>query len=350
MSKIISLLLSLIVFSGCQKNEEPGYQLNIPSNFPAAEFPKNIPLNKEVIELGRKLFYDPSLSGNNAMSCASCHNIEYAFSDNGKILSEGIHGTKGFRNAPPLFNLIWEKSFFRDGGVKDLETQVLSPVTAEFEMHQDFKTVVAKLKKDPLYTSSFKKAFGSDTITGQRILSAIAQFERTIISTDSRYDKWIRKEQGGELNNQELEGLHVFQNKCSACHQGILFKDDRFHNNGLDSIFPGFEVFDEPKLGRARITYKPEDLGKYKTPTLRNIELTAPYMHDGRIKTLEQVLDHYHTGVKHTPSLDTLLINGKTTGIPLNANEKKAIITFLKTLTDSTFIKNADYMKPESKE
>jgi cytochrome c peroxidase len=342
-------ILCISLFS-CGQKEKKIYQLKIPSNFPLAEFPKNTPLNKDVIELGRMLFYDPVLSGNGTMSCASCHNINFAFSDNGKVLSEGIHGTQGFRNAPPLFNLMWEKSFFRDGGVGDLETQVITPVTADFEMHQNFKMLVSKLMKDPVYITSFKNAFGSDTITGQRILSAIAQFERTIISTNSRYDKWLRKEKGGELNELELEGVHIFQNKCASCHQGILFKDDLFHNNGLDSIFPGFEIFNEPKLGRARITYKKEDLGKYKTPTLRNIELTAPYMHDGRIKTLEEVLDHYHTGVKSSASLDSVLAKGKTKGILLTANDKKAIIAFLKTLTDHEFIKNEEYMKARDKE
>jgi cytochrome c peroxidase len=347
MSKVLSFIFILIVTFGCQKKTEPAYQLKIPSNFPVPVFPKNTPFNKDMVELGRMLFYDPVLSGNNAMSCASCHNPDFAFSDHGKILSEGIHGNKGFRNTPPLFNLVWEKSFFRDGGVTDLETQVLTPITADFEMHQNFKLLLAKLQNSPVYMSSFKKAFGSDTITGQRVLSAIAQFERTIISADSKYDKWIRKEPGGKFSYLELEGFNIFQKKCSSCHKGNLFKDDQFHNNGLDSIFPGFEVFDEPKLGRARITYKPEDVGKYKTPTLRNIELTAPYMHDGRLKDLDEVFNHYSEGVKHSHTLDTILINEKNLGIPLTTKEKKAIASFLKTLTDTVFINNKNYRKPE---
>jgi cytochrome c peroxidase len=343
------VILFLVVFSSCENKTENAFEFAVPSNFPSARFPKNTPLNKEIIDLGKMLFYDPALSGNDSMSCASCHNIDYAFSDNGNALSKGIHGTPGFRNSPALFNLIWEKSLFRDGGVGDLETQVITPVTAHFEMDQNFKSLLIKLNKNTNYKTAFEKAFGSDTITGQKILSAIAQFERTIISTDSRYDRWIRKEQGAHLNDFELEGLQLFQNKCSGCHQGILFKDDLFHNNGLDSIFPGFEKFDEPKLGRARITYKPEDRGKYKTPTLRNIELTAPYMHDGRIKNLEDVLDHYQSGIKLSSTLDTSLFEGNKTGIPLTENEKKVIISFLKTLTDTVFIKNPDYMNPLKK-
>jgi cytochrome c peroxidase len=345
MSRFLALLFSLIAISGCQKKADAPYKLKFPSNFPTPAFPANTPLNKDMVELGRMLFYDPTLSGNNSMSCASCHHIDFAFSDRGKIFSEGIHGTKGFRNAPPLFNLAWEKSFFRDGGVPDLETQVLTPITAKFEMHQDFKTLIPELKKNPVYPSSFKKAFGTDTITGQRVLSAIAQFERTIISSDSKYDKWVRKEAGGEFTAVESEGYRIFQNKCASCHKGDLFKDDLFHNNGLDSLFPDFKVFDEPKLGRARITYKPDDLGKYKTATLRNIELTAPYMHDGRLKDLDAVLEHYSGGVKYSPTLDQILIKEK--GIPLTTNEKTAIKAFLKTLTDTVFVNNTNYRKPE---
>jgi cytochrome c peroxidase len=199
-------------------------------------------------------------------------------------------------------------------------------------MDETLGNVVAKLNASSTYKNLFLNAYGSDSITSQMMLRAMAQFMGVMVSSNSKYDKFIRGEAGGTFDAQELNGLDLFRQKCASCHSEPLFTDHSFRNNGLDSVFTN-----DP--GRAHITLDPNDEGKFKVPSLRNVELSYPYMHDGRLKTLEKVLDHYASGVKNSPTLDPL-VSGN---IPLTVQEKADIIKFLKTLNDYTFTSNPNY-------
>lgn len=316
------------------------FNLNTPVGFPKINIPASNLLTVEGIALGRKLFYDPILSLDNTQSCASCHNQKYAFTDSTLQFSTGITGAIGTRNAPAIMNLAWERTFFWDGGAATLEDQVIGPITNPIEMHETLPNVLRKLNADATYKKLFKRAFGSDSITTKQIMKAIAQFERTVISANSKYDKYVRGEV--ELTFDELKGMELIEDQtkgdCFHCHVlGSTFTDFDFKNNGLDSVFTD--------LGRYRVTLKETDKGKFKTPTLRNIELTAPYMHDGRFKTLEEVLEHYNTGfAENSPNLDVNIALGKKGR--MSEIEKQQIIAFLKTLTDYDFINNPNFKKP----
>lgn len=316
------------------------FNLNTPVGFPKIKIPATNLLTVEGIALGRKLFYDPILSLDNTQSCGSCHNQKFAFTDSTLQFSKGITGEIGERNSMPIMNLAWERAFFWDGGAATLEDQVIGPIINPIEMHETLPNVLRKLNADVTYKKLFKRAFGSDSITTKHIMKAIAQFERTVISANSKYDKYVRGE--AELTFDELKGKELYEDQtkgdCFHCHVvGSTFTDFDFKNNGLDSVFTD--------LGRYRVTLKETDKGKFKTPTLRNIELTAPYMHDGRFKTLEEVLEHYDSGFKVTSqnlASDIALIKkGRMSKI-----EKQQIIAFLKTLTDYDFINNPNFKKP----
>jgi cytochrome c peroxidase len=293
----------------------------------------------EGIALGRKLFYDPILSLDNSQSCASCHRQNFAFADSYTQFSKGVTGELGTRNAPSIMNLAWEKKFFWDGGSATLEDQVIGPIQNPVEMHETLTNVLGKLQKHAEYPRLFKRAFGTDSITSMLLMKAVAQFERIVISSNSKYDKYVRGEV--ELSFDELRGKELYEDEkkgdCFHCHVvGSTFTDFEFRNNGLDSVFKD--------LGRYSVTLNKADSGKFKTSTLRNIELTAPYMHDGRFKTLEQVLEHYNTGFVVTGTTDVniaLAEKGR-----LNELEKTQIIAFLKTLTDYDFITNPNFKKP----
>lgn len=259
----------------------------------------------------------------------------------------GVSATVLHRHSPALLNLAWANNgFFWDGGSRNLESQAFGPITAHDEMAQNLYELIVELKGDAHYPTQFKAAF-NDTIKAANIVKALAQFQRIFISANSRYDKYKRNETGGSLSAQELQGLQLVQLKCQGCHQSDLFTDNSYHNNGIDDDFSN-DSFEGIYKGRSRITFKAADLGKYKTPTLRNVMLTAPYMHDGRFATIEQVLNHYSTGVLVSPSTDQLIMQqeGGTPGIPLTADEKNKIISFLKTLTDSSFITNKALSSP----
>lgn len=316
------------------------FNLNTPVGFPKINIPASNLLTVEGIALGRKLFYDPILSLDNTQSCGSCHNQSFGFTDNGLQFSKGITGEIGNRNSMPIMNLAWERAFFWDGGAATIEDQVIGPITNPIEMHETLPNVLRKLNADATYKKLFKRAFGSDSITTKQIMKAIAQFERTVISANSKYDKYVRGE--AELTFDELKGKELYEDQtkgdCFHCHVvGSTFTDFDFKNNGLDSVFTD--------LGRYRVTLKETDKGKFKTPTLRNIELTAPYMHDGRFKTLEEVLEHYDSGFKVTSQnlASDIALSKKGR---LNETEKQQIIAFLKTLTDYDFINNPNFKKP----
>lgn len=340
------LISSIMVYS-CKRekpikdleNRDPiPFNFIIPAGMPPMFIPADNPLTVEGVALGRKLFYDPVLSANNTLSCAGCHRQNFAFADSTLQFSVGITGATGTRNAPALFNLGWEKKFFWDGGAATLEDQVIGPITNPIEMHDTLTKVIAKLQKHSLYPPMFKKAFGSDSITTKLIMKAIAQFERTLISANSKYDEY--KQGKIKLDEQEWNGMQLFigeKGDCNHCHVlGSTFTDFEFRNNGLDSVFA-----DE---GRYRITLNPDDMGKFKTPTLRNIALTAPYMHDGRFKTLKEVINFYNSDFHLTATLDPNIALQKRGR--LNPIEINDLIAFLNTLTDKDFVSNVNFSKP----
>ena len=339
MKKIIIAILFVIplLFVACDKGEDEipaatPYTLVIPQGLPPMNIPSNNPLTVEGVALGKRLFYDPILSANNTQSCASCHLQETGFSESSQF-STGIDGIQGERNAMPLMNLGWQTKFFWDGGANGLESQVIGPITNPIEMHETMENVVAKLNAHAEYPELFKAAFGSAEASSQNIMRAIAQFERTLISGNSKYDQYMRGETF--LSSQELNGLSLFtdmeKGDCSHCHSlGSTFSDFEFRNTGLDSI-----PLDE---GRYLITLNQGDRGKFKTPSLRNVELTAPFMHDGRFQTLLECVQHYNTGFRYSANLDPNLsfaVKGRMT-----QQEMDDLVAFLKTLTDMEFVNN----------
>lgn len=278
--------------------------------------------------LGRRLFFDPGLSRDSSTSCASCHLQFTGFTHVDHALSHGINGLKGTRNSMTLFNLAWSQSFMWDGGVNNLEVQPLSPITNPVEMDNTLANVVNRLNTSPTYKKLFYAAFGDSIATGQYVLKALAQFTSMLVSCNSKYDKYVRKEAGGELTEVELKGLNVFREKCSSCHTEPLFTNNTFQNNGLPV---DTELND---YGRIRITHNLDDSLKFKVPSLRNVVVSYPYMHDGRFHTLRQVLDFYSDGVMHSRTLAPQLKNN----IRLNEEEKVEILAFLQTLTDNDFL------------
>lgn len=315
------------------------YTLDIPKGLPQMQIPADNPLTVEGVALGRRLFYDPILSGNQTMACASCHKQEYGFTDSTLAVSLGIDKVPGVRNSMPLFNLGYQRKFFWDGNAPDLENQVVGPIQNPLEMHAVLADVIARLNTHPDYPALFKKAFNTDKITAEYLMKAVAQFERTMISGNSKFDKYKRGE--ATLTAQEMNGMSLFEDEmkgdCNHCHSlGSTFSDFEFRNNGVDSIYA------DP--GRNKVTLLGSDSGKFKTPSLRNIALTAPYMHDGRFKTLQECLDHYNTGFHYSPTLDPVLktaVKGR-----MSAQEMADIIAFLNTLTDEDFTRDPRFKKP----
>lgn len=308
----------------------------VPPNFPKPvyDFNKN-PLSEDKIQLGRALFYDPMLSRNNMISCASCHSQFSAFTHIDHSLSHGIDDKIGFRNSPALMNLAWQNLFMRDGAVNHLDMQALAPITNPVEMDENITHVVSKLQASRLYPKLFYKAFGDSLISGERTLKSLSQFMLTLVSANSKYDSVMQKQ--AVFTQQESNGYILFKNKCSSCHAEPLFTNDDFRNNGLavDTTLHDY--------GRYRVTKNPADSLKFKVPTLRNIEFSFPYMHDGRFKTLSQVLNHYTDGVEKSKTLAPELQKP----IVLSSNEKVDIIAFLLTLSDKSFLFNPQYFYPK---
>ncbi len=335
------------------------YRFAMSAFFPQPELPSDNPLTEQGVELGRRLFNDPLLSINNSQSCASCHDERSSFADS-KRVSTGAEGKPGTRNAMPLFNLAWKSSFFWDGRATTLREQVLQPIQNPIEMHESLSNVVAKLHErcradcpQPAavtasgsrrgedtapYPLLFSRAFGSAEITADRIARALEQFLLTQVSHDAKFDRVVRGE--AKFTSDEQRGFELFHTEydprrgqfgadCFHCHGGPLFQSAAFANNGLDAKF-----FD---LGRYHATGKNGDKGKFAVPSMRNVEVTAPYMHDGRIATLEEVIEHYSTGVKRSDTLDPNLAKHPDGGVPLNEVDKRALAAFLKTLTDGRF-------------
>jgi cytochrome c peroxidase len=333
-SKIIILFLiclSLVAFK-----ESDRIEFETPIGFPKTEYNfSNNPLSKAKIQLGRALFYDPILSRNNSISCATCHSQFSAFTHVDHALSHGIDNKIGFRNSPALMNLAWQKQFMWDGAINHLDVQSLAPISNPVEMDENINSVVSRLQKSKLYKNLFSNAFGDTVVTGELTLKAISQFMLTLVSSNSKYDSVMRNQSSFSL--QEKNGYALFKKNCSSCHTEPLFTNDSFKNNGLpiDITLNDF--------GRYRVTKNPLDSLKFKVPSLRNIEFSYPYMHDGRFKNFTQILNHYTGGITKSKTLADELKNT----IVLSSNEKVDIIAFLLTLTDKSFLLNSNYYYPK---
>jgi cytochrome c peroxidase len=314
------------------------FDLRVPPHFPQPRLPADNPLTLEGVALGEKLFFEKRLSGNDTQSCASCHRPERAFADEGRAFSLGSAGQLGARNAMPLFNLAWSDAFTWDGRRTRLRDQALAPIQDAREMRQSLAQTVAKLRADGDYPALFARAFGSAGITTERLGLALEQYLYTLVSADAKFDRALRGEV--PFSDEEKRGLLLFITEydpargrrgadCFHCHGGNLFTDFQYHNNGLDSAFRD--------RGRAAVTGREADRGKFKTPSLRNVAVTGPYMHDGRFPTLEAVIDHYSTGVHRTATLDPNIAKHPEGGVSLSDADKEALVAFLKTLTDARF-------------
>lgn len=315
------------------------YVLDYPDYLPIMDIPADNPLTEEGVTLGRMLFYDPILSGDNTMSCATCHKSEFSYTDE-RQFSEGVDGSLGTRQAMHIVNVGWMKEMFWDGRADGVENQALGPVENPIEMKETWENAVAELSAHAEYPDLFYAAFGEEVITKELAAKAIAQFERTMISGNSRHDKIVERNEGF-FTDDEQAGFEIFNTElgdCFHCHGTSLFTDNQFHNNGLDSDFTD--------IGLEEVTGNPLDKGLFKAPSLRNIELTAPYMHDGRFQTLEEVIDHYSEGLHNSPTIDPLMKKINQGGLHLTMEEKTQLVAFLKTLTDTSFINNTAFHSP----
>ena len=361
--KLVSLLTLIIVGCFAMATIQIRHEQDIPIGDYELKYPayfgnrintnaKNV-LTKQGVFLGRMLFYEPKLSSNNLVSCGSCHQQKLAFTD-GQSFSMGVGKVPTTRNSMSLANLLWGRSFFWDGRANSLEGQVIEPITHPNEMGESMENVARKLQKTTLYPPLFKKVFGTDTVTGEQIVKAIAQFERTLISADSKYDYYLQGKYTPTLD--ESNGMSLFFTNsmaekgirganCGHCHTGPKMFSELFHNNGLDSI--------PSDIGREKFTGLAIDNGRFRAVSLRNIALTAPYMHDGRFKTLNEVLDHYSDHIKQSATLSPFLqrtvnnMGGST--IHLSAKEKSDMIAFLQMLTDETFINDPRFSNPHKR-
>lgn len=335
--KINKLLFVLFIFFfACKKDSAPTivpdtntsgnltpYNVTYPYYFPQLQIPDDNKLTEEGVQLGRRLYYDTILS-NNGRSCSSCHNSQQGFST-------------FTSNSLPHVNLGWNTNFLWNGKISgDIEDIM------QFEVDVFFNTDISKLNNSTYYKQEFKKVYNVETISSRNVAYALSQFFRVMVSANSLCDKYLQHK--AVFNTSQLNGLEIFTTEkgdCFHCHSLGLFTDNKFRNIGIDSVFTGVN------LGRYNITGNPNDIGLFKTPTLRNIELTAPYMHDGRFQTLEEVIDHYNSGVKHSSTLDPIMTKpSKIYGLGLSTAEKQDLIAFLKTLTDTAFINNPILQKP----
>lgn len=331
----IFVILSLL-FVACKPEtaelimpENKPYSLLLPAQFPEMPVPEDNPLTVDAVELGRLLFHDTRLSRDGLVSCATCHLQHLAFSD-GQALSTGIEGRTGLRNAPSLANVGYAPRLFADGGVPSLELQVLAPIADVNEMDHNILLAAEELNQDPVLHELSMSAF-QQGLTPYSITRALAAFERTLVSVDSKYDQYLLGEL--TLTEDEMEGMALFMSdelKCASCHAGVLFSNFDYINIGLYSEYAD--------AGRERITLNQEDLGKFKTPSLRNVALTAPYMHDGSMESLEDVIDFFASGGENHINKDL-----RIAGFQLSDEDKNKLIAFLHTLSDETLLQNPSY-------
>ena len=329
----------------CKKNEfkkittiGTPLKQEIPAGFPKPVYTfQNNPLTEEGFVLGRKLFYDGKLSKDGNFPCASCHQQYAAFSTFDHPLSHGFDNQFSFRNAPAIFNEAWQKEFNLDGGVNNIEVQPLAPITAHNEMSETIENVIYKIKEDSTYAPLFKAAFGDNVVNSQRILKVLAQFTVSLVSANSKYDKVKRGET--TFLFYEKHGYELFQAHCQTCHPEPMFTDFTYRNIGLAADTALKDV------GRMKITNDPKDSLKFKVPSLRNVAVSSPYMHDGRFWYISQCIRHYRDGIQQSPTLDAALKKG----MQLSERDIADINSFLRTLTDSSFLKNPRYADPENK-
>ncbi len=332
------------------KQEATPYTLEVSPLLPdpIPYIPEANPLTEEGIQLGRKLFYDPILSADSTLACAGCHALDVAFTDSGKRFSTGVRNITGKRNAMALVNLVYDDRLFWDGAAESLEAQALEPVPNHEEMDLPWEDAVCRLMNHETYRKDFYEAFGIQTITKEDVAKAIAQFERTLVSGYSEFDQSSIPGTGVFPGDLAAAGKKIFETEegdCFHCHSITLnlFTDHRFHNNGLTAA----ETLDDyPDKGLGAITGNPQDNGFFRTPTLRNIALTAPYMHDGRFNTLDEVIDHYSEGIKLGPNVDPIVATKFKDGLRLTDYQKEALKAFLESLTDTGFVNNPNFKSP----
>ncbi|AWH86964.1 cytochrome-c peroxidase [Flavobacterium album] len=334
-SYIFWIFIPLLWSCGNDDSEYTNLPLDfrVPSNFPAVAYDiaANPPTEKG-FELGKKLFYEGRLASDGIVSCGFCHIQQFAFTHHGHTVSHGVNNATGTRNAPPIQNLAFQNVFMWDGATGHLDLQPIIPLTSPLEMHGDLNAILTMLKADPEYRKLFAQAFPEEDITTENMLKSLSQFMVMAVSSNSRFDKYRRNEPGGTLTADEMAGYTVFTAKCATCHATDLMTDNSFRNNGL-AVNPLVN-----DVGRYKVTEQAGDYYKFKVPSLRNVEKTAPYMHDGRFGTLEAVLNHYASGITDSPTLDPLLHQNGTLGISLTETEKAQVIAFLKTLTDDQYL------------
>jgi cytochrome c peroxidase len=353
---VIVFIITTIALSAnsCKKDTESTetpdapYTLDIGA-FPPPSIAQDNPLTREGVKLGRMLFYEKKLSRTNTQSCASCHMQQFAFNDTAQF-SIGVNNLPGGRNAMSVFNMAWHTNeFFWDGRAHLLRHQSLKPIQDNLEMDETLNNVVNKLQSSSNYPNQFRKAFGTTQIDTILISKALEQFMNSIVSNHSKYDDYLTG--AYTLTAQEERGRYLFFTEynpgfpstsgadCKHCHGGANFENDKYMNNGIDD---DLSVTD---IGREKVTNLPADRAKFKVPSLRNVELTAPYMHDGRFQTLEQVVDHYNL-VTNSTTLDASFLQQLPNGLQLSSSDKQALVAFLKTLTDQELMTNPEYKSP----
>lgn len=296
--------------------------IRVPLGLLPIQWPKDNPYSKDKVELGRLLYFDKRLSADGTVSCATCHHPKYGFSDNATT-STGIRGQKGGRNSPTVFNRAYSLAQFWDGRAATLEEQAKGPMANPIEMGNTHDAIVSKLKNIAGYKVLFAKVFGNEEITIDQVAKALATFERTVLSGNSPYDRY-RAGDKKAMTGQQVRGWEVFRNKakCDQCHEGINFTTNEYHNLGVGTDRP------DPDVGRFAVTKNPQDWGAFKTPTLREIANTAPYMHDGSLKTLEEVVEYYDKGGIPNKNLDEHI-----KPLKLTSEDKAALVAFLKALS-----------------
>jgi len=333
--KWAGVIAFLLLVVGCQKSGvEPAtsgeYQLTLPPGFPLPNIPEDNQLTHERVALGKRLFFDEGLSSDNTISCATCHQPSLAFSETNPI-SLGVNGAVGLRNAPSLANVVYQEALFAEGGVPSLELQAIAPLIEPHEMNMDLGELIERLSNDEEYVQQFQSAYQT-TPTTQSVVKALASFQRTLISGDSRFDQYYYQGNTTALNASEVAGMELFFGEevgCANCHSGFLLTNQSFQNIGL------YETYEDE--GRARLTDNPADVGKFKVPSLRNVAVTAPYMHNGSLQTLEEVVDHFNEGGVGHENQSALV-----QPLGLNEQERADLVNFLGTLTDESFLNNPE--------
>lgn len=356
---VLGLACIMLSLGSCKKDTEPSSSSVVYDNTPYALQIGNLstptiapdnPLTIQGVKLGRMLFYEDKLSADGSLNCASCHRQQHAFSDSNRF-SIGVKGLPGGRQAMAVFNLAWNQNqFFWDGRANLLRDQSLMPIQDHLEMNETLENVVAKLSADQTYKDQFIRAFGTNEITSQRISLALEQFMNSIVSYNSKYDQYLRgevaltpsEERGRKLYFAEYNPFFPDQSgaDCAHCHSPSNFENNQYMNNGL---YAEAQITD---IGRQKVTNDPMDKGKMRVPSLRNIEVTGPYMHDGVFNTLEEVVEHYNSGIQSSSTLDPTLQNTQGTGLMLDAQDKADLVAFLKTLTDQDLLNNQAYSDP----